>query len=70
MAMSPQLVAMLKKMGADDLAILSSALVPAMIEEIEALSPAGAQATEALVLGAIQPAAQAALQALISKVVL
>lgn len=68
MAASPKLVALLKKMGQDDLADLGASLVPALIEEIESLSPAGAQATEALVLGAIEPMAQAALASLISQV--
>lgn len=67
----PKMDALLKKMGQDDLGDFSDAqsgFVAALIEQIELMSPAGAQAVEALVLGAIQPAAQAALAAAVAQV--
>lgn len=66
--MSPALVELLKKLEAADLAILQSDLFPALVSEVEMLSPAGAQAMEAMVFGAVQPLAQTALAALIAKI--
>ena len=65
--MSPALVALLKKLEAADLAILQSDLFGALASEVEALSPAGAQAVEAMVFAAMQPVAKQALAALIAK---
>jgi hypothetical protein len=69
MSVAPQLQAVLSKIEADVLADLSALLIPGLIAEIEALSPASAQSTEALVFTAIQPAAQAAWASLVAKVV-
>ena len=65
--MSPALVALLKKLEAADIAILQSDLLPALMSEVEALSPSGAQAVEAMVFAALKPAAQQAIAALIAK---
>ena len=68
--MSPQLLTILQQLEASDLAILSSALVPAIFAEIEQLSKGSVIASEieAVVFAAVQPAAQAALASLIAKV--
>lgn len=68
MTVAPALAAVLSKLEADVLADLSSLLIPGLIAEIEAISPAADQSVEALVFSAIQPAAQAALASLIAKV--
>jgi hypothetical protein len=66
--MSPQLLALLKKMGTDDLADLGASLVPALVEELNSLLPAGDQAIAELIEQTIEPGLQAALANLIAKV--
>ena len=68
--MSPQLLALLQSLEKEDLAILGSALVPALFEEIQALSKGNAtvSAIEAVVFPAVQSAAQTALASLIAKI--
>ena len=68
--MDPQLVAILKKLESDDLAILASGLLPALEAEVQALSKGNAtvSAVEAVVFAATLPAAQAALASLIAKI--
>lgn len=68
MSMAPALVTLLQQLETDGLKDLSTLLLPAIAAEVEALSPAGAQATETLVFAAIMPAAQAALASLVTKV--
>lgn len=68
--MGPQLLAILQKLEASDLAILAEGLVPAIFEEIQKLSSGNATvfAIEAVVFPAVQPAAQAALASLVAKI--
>jgi hypothetical protein len=68
--MNAQVLAVLQKLEADDLAILASGLVPAVFAEIEDLSKASsaASAIEAVIFPAVQPAVQSALASLIAKV--
>jgi hypothetical protein len=65
--MDPKLVALLKKLEADGVADLKALLVPAVLAEIQAVSPAGAQAYEAIIFAALQPAIQQALESLLAK---
>ena len=69
MALDPALLACLGKIEGDVLADLSALLIPGLIAEIEALSPASAKPVEAVVFNAIEPAAQAAFASLVAKVV-
>lgn len=66
--MDPKLIALLQKLEADGLADLQTLLLPAIVAEVEKLSPAGVQAVEADIFTVIMPAAQAALASLIAKV--
>lgn len=68
--MNAQLLAVLKKLEADDLAILASSLLPAVEAEIQDLSKGNAtvSAVEAVVFSATLPAAQAAIASLIAKI--
>jgi len=66
--MDPKLVALLKKLEADGLSDLQALLIPALVGEVEAVSPAGAQAYEAIIFAALQPVAQSALASLIAKI--
>jgi len=68
--MNPQLLAVLKKIEADDLAILASGLLPALEAEVQDLSKGNAtvSAVEAVVFSATLPAAQAGLASLIAKI--
>ena len=71
--LGPKMDALLKKIGQDamnDVVDPAAGILPALIEQIELMSPAGAQAAEALVLGALQIPAQSALSAAEAKVVL
>jgi len=67
--LDPKLIALGQKLEADGLADLQSLLIPALIAEIEALSPSGAQAIEAVMFAALQSVAQGALASLIAKIV-
>lgn len=68
--MNAQLLAVLQKLESDDLAILASALLPAIEAEVQDLSKANAtvSAVESVVFSATLPAAQAALASLIAKI--
>jgi hypothetical protein len=68
--MNPQLLALLQKMEAADLAILGQALVPAIFAEIQDLSKANAtvSAIESVVFPAVEPAAQSAFASLLAKI--
>ncbi len=68
MAVSPQLQALLSELEKTDLEILAKELLPALAEEIEALSPANVQPTEVMIFGVLMPTMQTALAALIAKV--
>jgi hypothetical protein len=67
--MNAQLLAVLQKLEAADLAILSSALVPAVFAEIQQLSAKSTIASEieAVVFPAVQPAVQSAFASLLAK---
>ena len=68
--MSAELLAVLQKLEKDDIADLSSLLVPALFAEIQALSKANAtvSSVEAVVFAAVEPAAQAAFASLMAKI--
>lgn len=68
--MSPQLLALLQTLEKEDLATITSALVPALFEEIQKLSGTNAtvSALESVVFGALQPTVQSALASLIAKI--
>jgi hypothetical protein len=68
--MNAQLLAVLQKLEAADLAILESALVPAVFAEIQQLSAKSAIASEieAVVFPAVQPAVQSAFAGLLAKI--
>jgi len=67
--LDPKLIALGQKLEADGLMDLQNLLIPALIAEIEAVSPAGAKAVEAVVFAALQGAAQDALASLIAKII-
>jgi len=69
MAVSPKLLQVLKDMGQADLQVLATELVPALEEEIGILFPS-VQASLAALEVAFNPMAIAALQSVISKIVL
>lgn len=68
--MNAQLLAVLKKIEQDDLAILEQALVPAIFAEIQDLSKGNStvSAIEAVVFPAVEPAAASAFASLLAKI--
>lgn len=66
MTIDQKVLDILKAMGNEDLQVLKAQLLPALIAQVEALSPAGAQAYEVAVFTVLQPAIQTALEALIA----
>jgi len=68
--MNAQLTAVLQKLEAADIAILGSALLPALEAEVQDLSKGNAtvSAVEAVVFSATLPAAQTALASLLAKI--
>jgi len=68
LVVDPKLIALGQKLEADGLADLQALLIPALMAEIEDLSPAGAKAVEVVVFAALQGAAQQALDSVIAKI--
>lgn len=68
--MNAQLLAVLQKLEAADLAIVGSSLLPALEAEVQSLSAGNStvSAVESVVFSATLPAAQAALASLIAKI--
>lgn len=68
MSLDPKVIAFLQKLESDGLADCQSLLVPALLAEIQELSPSGAQATESVMFAALSPVIQSALASLIAKI--
>lgn len=68
MVLDPKLIELGKKLENDGLSDIKEMLVPALISEIESLSPSGARAIEAIVFGAVQSQIQAAVDSLVGKI--
>lgn len=66
--LDPKLVALLQKLEADGIADLESLLIPALLAEVEDVSPSVAKPIEAVMFGALQGTAQSALASLLAKV--
>ena len=66
--LDPKLVSLLQKLEADGLSDLKSLLIPALIAEVEVLSPDVAKSIEVVLFGALQGTIQSAFEGLLAKI--